>query len=87
MWLGREITKTTWKPTHAVLELFTREYQKQIKEFGEDIISIGHGRVTHTRNIFLATMVRIHIQEYLILKGYIYIYIYAIGSKMDRSRM
>ena len=49
MWL--EITETTWKPSHAVLEILTSEYMKQKQVFVKDVISNGPGRVTHTLNI------------------------------------
>ena len=41
LWLGREITVTTWKPSHAVLEILPSEYEKQKQVFVNDIINNG----------------------------------------------
>ena len=43
-----KITKTTWKLSHAVLELLTRESYKHKQVFLKEVISNGPGRVTHT---------------------------------------
>ena len=76
MWLG--ITEITWKPSHAVLDILTSEYEKQKQLFVEYIISNGPGTVTHTINVLLVTILRTHIQVYLILRD-----IYDMDSKTN----
>ena len=68
MWLGREFVETTGKTLHAVLEILTSEYEKQKQTFVKDIISNGPGSPTLTLNTLSSTMVKIHVQQYLIIR-------------------
>ena len=63
MWLGREVIITAWKHSHTVLEIWTCEHERQNGN--------GPGRVTLTVNVLLVTMVKFHIQEYLVLRDII----------------